>query len=57
MKGYGSFVGTWPFASILAFALTLAFDCVVIEMPKLTPLYPKGWALKQSFSEICHMFP
>jgi hypothetical protein len=41
MEGWGSLVGTWPFASILAFALVLASDCAAIEMPRLTPLYPK----------------
>ncbi len=38
------FTQTWPFASILAFALVLAFDCAVVEMPRLMPTYPKGWA-------------
>jgi hypothetical protein len=37
---------TWPFVNILAFALVLAFDCATVEMPKLTPLYPKGWVKK-----------
>jgi hypothetical protein len=38
--------GTWPFVSILAFALALTSNCAVIEMPRLTLLYLKAWALK-----------
>ncbi len=30
----------------IAFALALAFNCAVVERPRLTPLYFKGWALK-----------
>jgi hypothetical protein len=49
MECCGSLVGTWPFASILAFALVVIVNCVVIETPRLTPLYPKGWALKATW--------
>jgi hypothetical protein len=45
MGGQGGLAGTWPFASILTFALALAFDYAVDEMPKLMPLYPNGCAL------------
>jgi hypothetical protein len=34
---------TWPSTDILTFAFILAFDCEIVEMPKLMPLYPKGW--------------
>jgi hypothetical protein len=46
MEGWGSLAQTWPFANILAFALVLASNYVAVERPRLTPLYPKGWALK-----------
>jgi hypothetical protein len=49
MEGWGSLARTWPFASILAFALVLTYDCVVVEMARLMPLYPKGWALKPTW--------
>jgi hypothetical protein len=49
MESWGNLVETWPFASILAFALALTFNCVTIEMPKLMPLNPKGWALKPTW--------
>ncbi len=45
MEGCCNHVGTWPFASILALALALGFDCVGVEMPKFTPLHPNGWDL------------
>jgi len=30
----------------IAFALAIAFNCAVVERPRLMPLYLKGWALK-----------
>jgi hypothetical protein len=49
MEGWCTLAETWPFVSILAFALVLTFDCAIVEMPKLTPLYPKGWTLKPTW--------
>jgi len=45
VEGYCSYVGRWPFASILALALALASNYASVEMPKFAPLYLNGWAL------------
>jgi hypothetical protein len=42
MEGGDNLAKTWPFISILPFALAIASNCAAIEMHKLTPLYPKG---------------
>jgi hypothetical protein len=49
MECCGNLAGTWPFASILAFALAVIANCAIIEMPRLKLLYPKGWALKPTW--------
>jgi len=45
VEGYCSHARTWPFVSILALALTQAFDYVSVEMPMFTPMYLNGWDL------------
>ncbi len=45
MGGWGNLARTWPFASILTFALVLTSDYVVVEMSKLMPMYPNWCAL------------
>jgi len=49
MEGWDNLVGTWPFTSILPFALAITSNCATVKMPKLTPLYPKGWDLKPTW--------
>jgi hypothetical protein len=49
MEGWDNLVGTWVFTNIFPFALVVASNCVDIKMPKLTPLYLKGWALKPTW--------
>jgi len=49
MEGCCNHARTWPFASILAFALALTSDYTCVEMPKFTPLYLNEWALKPTW--------
>jgi hypothetical protein len=49
MECCDNLAGTWPFASILAFALAVIVNWVIIEMPRLKLLYLKRWALKPTW--------